>query len=253
MVNKNIVISDPEHMQYANYSAQKISMYYKYLYILEKWFEEAGWELPLPCRTNFRDSWFHFKKLYERKDYIKIVQEDYALEEHLIRAVKDAIICYYQLYIKKIEVVYKVLRAEKLTEMITTENMDAIEEYAKRVNVSEKGWTLKLYGEMGNPENLKMFLQTVAYVYSRDVDQKKAAESLQVCLHRVKNYYSKLRLNGTEIHRPANEGEYMGECVKVFGEMMDCLEENHLEEGVHVLARFISEEIAAEKTGEEKA
>ena len=45
MVNKNIVISDPEHMQYANYSAQKISMYYKYLYILEKWFEEAGWEL----------------------------------------------------------------------------------------------------------------------------------------------------------------------------------------------------------------
>ena len=143
--------------------------------------------------------------------------------------------------------------SEKLTEMITTENMDAIEEYAKRVNVSEKGWTLKLYGEMGNPENLKMFLQTVAYVYSRDVDQKKAAESLQVCLHRVKNYYSKLRLNGTEIHRPANEGEYMEECVKVFGEMMDCLEENHLEEGVHVLARFISEEIAAAQTGEEKA
>ena len=36
MVNKNIVISDPEHMQYANYSAQKISMYYKYLYKAEK-------------------------------------------------------------------------------------------------------------------------------------------------------------------------------------------------------------------------
>ena len=111
MVSENTVLSDFEHMQYADYAAQKISIYYEYLSILEKWFSEAGWELPLPCRTNFRDAWFHFKKLYERKDYVKVVQEEYALEEHLIRAVKDAIICYYQIYIRRIEIVLYCARA----------------------------------------------------------------------------------------------------------------------------------------------
>jgi hypothetical protein len=37
MVSENTVLSDFEHMQYADYAAQKISIYYEYLSILEKW------------------------------------------------------------------------------------------------------------------------------------------------------------------------------------------------------------------------
>ena len=51
MGSENIVLSDFEHMQYADYAAQKISVYYGYLSILEKWFSEAGWELPLLAKA----------------------------------------------------------------------------------------------------------------------------------------------------------------------------------------------------------
>ena len=51
MGSENTVLSDFEHMQYADYAAQKISVYYGYLSILEKWFSEAGWELPLLAKA----------------------------------------------------------------------------------------------------------------------------------------------------------------------------------------------------------
>ena len=145
MVSENTVLSDFEHMQYADYAAQKISIYYEYLSILEKWFSEAGWELPLPCRTNFRDAWFHFKKLYERKDYVKVVQEEYALEEHLIRAVKDAIICYYQIYIRRIEIVYQFFRTGNLTDCILQEHLKDIKRNAEFITVHTDNWTMELY------------------------------------------------------------------------------------------------------------
>lgn len=66
MANRNTVLSDTEHNRYANRTAQKLIVYFDYLDSLDKWFKESGLELPLACRTNFRDAWFHFKKLYER-------------------------------------------------------------------------------------------------------------------------------------------------------------------------------------------
>ena len=239
MVSENTVLSDFEHMQYADNAAQKISVYYEYLSILEKWFSEAGWELPLPCRTNFRDAWFHFKKLYERKDYVKVVQEEYALEEHLIRAVKDAIICYYQIYIRRIEIVYQFFRTGNLTDCILQEHLKDIKRNAEFITVHTDNWTMELYKRLEEPVNMDIFMETVCYVYCRDMDLKQVAEQLQSCLHKIKNYYSKLRLNGTDIYRPVSEEEYMNECEQVFIQMMDCLKDNGLEDAIHVLAKAI--------------
>ena len=55
----------------------------------------------------------------------------------------------------------------------------------------------------------------------------------------LKNNYSKLRLNGTDIYRPVSEEEYMEECGQVFIQMMDCLKDNGLEDAIHVLAKAI--------------
>ena len=55
----------------------------------------------------------------------------------------------------------------------------------------------------------------------------------------VKNYYSKLRLNGTDIYRPSSDEAYMKECEEVFVKMMECLEENRLERSIHILDKAI--------------
>lgn len=239
MANRNTVLSDTEHNRYANRTAQKLIMYFDYLDSLDKWFKESGLELPLACRTNFRDAWFHFKKLYERRDYVKIVQEEYALEEHLIRAVKDAIICYYQIYIRKIERVYRYLSADMLSTWIAPEDLEEIKKNVHSVTFYTEKWDSEIKKYINPDTDMQLYLETVCYIYSRDIDAPKAAGQLQKCLHMIKNYYSKLRLNGTDIYRPSSDDAYMKECEEVFDKMMGCLEENRLERSIHILDKAI--------------
>lgn len=239
MANRNTVLSDAEHNWYVNRTADKLIMYFKYLDSLDKWFRESGLELPLACRTNFRDAWFHFKKLYERRDYVKIVQEEYALEEHLIRAVKDAIICYYQIYIRKIERVYGYLSNDKLKTCVSSENIQKIKCKISSVTIDTKKWDFEIKKHINPDTNMQLYLEAVCYIYSRDIDSQKVAKQLQKCLHMIKNYYSKLRLDGTDIYRPSSDEAYMEECEDVFVKMMECLEENRLERSIHIIDKAI--------------
>lgn len=239
MKSRNTVLSNAEHDWYANRTAEKLIVYFDYLDKLNRWFMESGLEMPLACRTNFRDTWFHFKKLYERRDYVKIVQEEYALEEHLIRAIKDAIICYYQIYIRKIERVYQYLIADKLSTCITPENIKEIQNRVHFITISTEKWDLEIKKYVNPDMDMQLYLEAVCYIYSRDVDGRKASRQLQKCLHMVKNYYSKLRLNGTDIYRPSSDEAYMKECEEVFVKMMECLEENRLERSIHILDKAI--------------
>lgn len=72
------------------------------------------------------------------------------------------------------------------------------------------------------------------------MDLKQVAEHLQNCLHKIKSYYSKLRLNETDIYRPVSEKEYMEECGRVLIQMMDCLKDNGLENAIHILPLVIT-------------
>lgn len=58
--------------------------------ILQKVYAEFGLNYPYECHTNYRDSWFHYRKLYSKKDKVLISNEKYGLEEHLLRAARDA-------------------------------------------------------------------------------------------------------------------------------------------------------------------
>lgn len=46
--------------------------------------------LPVTCYTNFRDALFHFRKLAECLEEHEIMQQSYAIKEHLSRARTDA-------------------------------------------------------------------------------------------------------------------------------------------------------------------
>lgn len=119
------------------------------------------------------------------------------------------------------------------------EHLKDIKRNAEFITVHTDNWTMELYKRLEEPVNMDIFMETVCYVYCRDMDLKQVAEQLQSCLHKIKNYYSKLRLNGTDIYRPVSEEEYMEECGQVFIQMMDCLKDNGLEDAIHVLAKAI--------------
>ena len=103
MIDREEILTEAQQEEYCNTTAEELTKYLNTLNILEKWYEQIKEQLPLPSRTNYRDSWFHYKKLYEHRNHRKVVQEQYAAEEHLIRAVKDAVIQYFHIYMKSME------------------------------------------------------------------------------------------------------------------------------------------------------
>lgn len=235
MVNERSLFSTGEHKEYTGLSVMWLTRYLEYLNILEKWFGEINEDLPLPCRTNYRDAWFHYKKIYERRDYIKVFQEQYAMEEHLIRAIKDAINKYFQIWIYDMETVYKAIKTGKLEKSIDKYKR-LFEHLRISLTIGQQGWEQKLYKEMDEKKALDYFSKIVLYVYAKEMDQKKAVEGLQKCIHKTKNYCAKIRLHGTDIYRPASNEEYMEECQSVYNELIDTLETLQLKNVLSILS-----------------
>lgn len=56
----------------------------------EKYARVGGKVIPVTCYTNFRDSLFHFRKLMNSSEEQEIMQQAFAIKEHLGRARTDA-------------------------------------------------------------------------------------------------------------------------------------------------------------------
>lgn len=89
------ILTSQEKQQLNEYCADEIYQYGRNYMKLIKVFESYGYRMPVECWHNFRDSWFHYRKLYTRKERISILNEKYAMEEQLLRAWKDAIIFFF--------------------------------------------------------------------------------------------------------------------------------------------------------------
>ena len=86
------ILTSQEKQQLNAYCSEEIYQYGKNYLKLKEIFDSYGYRMPVECWHNFRDSWFHYRKLYTRKERISVLNEKYAMEEHLLRAWKDAII-----------------------------------------------------------------------------------------------------------------------------------------------------------------
>lgn len=82
-------IADKENLcqnlyeQYVVNCMELLKDYEKYISIAKK-------EIPVACYTNFRDALFHFRKLVNSSEEHEILQQAFAIKEHLNRAKVDA-------------------------------------------------------------------------------------------------------------------------------------------------------------------
>ena len=109
MGNNRTVLSDADHENLSIYSVEMLLSCRKKMDELEKLYEREKIVFPRHCRTNLRDAWFHYKKIYERFDSIKVYQEQYAMEERLIRILKDAITVLFNKYAVWLDTTYYLL------------------------------------------------------------------------------------------------------------------------------------------------
>ena len=248
MSNNRSILSDSDHQSLSLYSADMLLVCRKKMKELEELYKLEQLPFPIQCRTNFRDAWFHYKKVYERFDSIKVQQEQYAMEEHLIRVLKDAITVLFNAYAYWIENVYYLLD-EKQTVLKVLQNNDKEDEYYKKcidIDINVHYWYKavndKITGKKDKkditPEEDAIIKDVTLRLFLERADLNAYRKVLQECMHKIKNYSLRTRLEGIEIYRPENSEEYLDDFSEVFGEMKILLYNHKIYPVIPVFSSF---------------
>lgn len=93
MPSNHVLEYDSQNIYLSN-ALDEIDLTYRRLKMIENAYSKfnSNVKLPIPAYTNFRDALFHFVKIYENEDYKSIVGNSFALNEHLQRGLKDAVL-----------------------------------------------------------------------------------------------------------------------------------------------------------------
>lgn len=178
-------------------------------------YDNFGFIYPEECNTNYRDSWFHYRKLYKKKDVESISNEKYGLEEHLLRAAKDAQINFLQQVGQLLDVWYRndtFLECELSNEKAYQDILGCVTEE----NWVENVWKLSEQDEI-------LFSNVCVYYYRTKLYSEDLKKKLQELLHGLKNLILDLRLSGVNIYRPVDNIQYFRECVSVYNDICSSL------------------------------
>lgn len=184
--------------------------------IMRKLYDEFGLDYPEECHTNYRDSWFHYRKLYNKRDCVSAFNERYGLEEHLLRAIKDAQICFLQQLGQWLEVWY---HHEELFQ--DDADLQINQEQFKGLDTN---WVRSLWEAMEGNE--KEFAVACVYRYQREIYTTELNQCLQELIHSLKNLILDLRLGGMNIFRPLNSVDYVKRSVELYENIGVSLKEN---------------------------
>lgn len=170
-------------------------------------YEEFGLYYPKECNTNYRDAWFHYRKLYLKRDEMSVLNEKYGLEEHLLRAAKDSQIFLLQRlgeWLGIWESYHIYLKRDKTRDL---EYRDVLE----KISTETENWVSCLWN-LCNKDGY-LFANACLYRFENSIYCKEFQKKLQTLLDSIKNLILDLRLGGVNIYRPLNNSYYFTQCV----------------------------------------
>lgn len=213
-VKEELRMTEYELEQIKAICAEEIAVFGMQFEEIQKIYDVLGLSYPEECTTNYRDSWFHYRKMYKKKDLASILDEKYGLEEHLFRATKDAQICLLQQLGYWLEVWY---RYDEYMEC----DMSRKDEYEQLCNDLQKNWVKNIY-ELVEEDDV-LFANTCLYRYLTRINSERIRQQLQRLIHSIKNLILEIRLGGVSISRPLSNVNYLNKCIAVYNEMCQAL------------------------------
>lgn len=185
--------------------------------VMQSLYRELGLPYPIECRTNYRDSWFHYRKLYNQKDDISILNEKYGLEEHLLRAIKDAQINFLQQVGQWLEVWYQYAE-------MSEDSADEVE--YKPFDELGANWVNGVWKASGGNE--EKFSRDCIHYYKNHIYSVERNNQLQNLVHSLKNLVLDLRLGGVNIFRPTDHVKYVRQTIAIYVEIGNALKESRM-------------------------
>lgn len=213
---KQDVVIVPNDMDYIKvHCTEEIAKFGEQIEVMYQMYDAMGMFYPEECRTNYRDSWFHYRKLCKKKDVIAIYNEKYGLEEHLLRAVKDAQICFLQQLGYFLDIWYQ-------HEIFLECDMSKSVEYERMYANMTGNWVQNIQKLSAGDE--KLFANACLYRFIKYIETEEVKRKLQTLIHSIKNLILELRLEGVDILRPTDNMLYFERCVNMCGKMCSALE-----------------------------
>lgn len=214
-----------------------------YLTIRDKWiayYNEFGFSYPATSDNNFRDSWFHYRKIYKERSRNEIIRQIANYEEHLQRAERDLVVKFFQDISSSLEKWYLYGLNSQL---------ETIEEYAQIAELWKKesecfdagdkiksGWVNSIYLFCEKNRKTKDdFRNIVLYIFRAYIWNDELKLELQKLIHKLKNIVLKVRLGSSEIDRMDKVGQLTEQCVILYEELIEFCNKQVLKE-VTILA-----------------
>lgn len=178
---------------------------------IEKWYEYFELSYPLSSVNNYRDSWFHYRKIWMERSFYEVTCQMATFNEHLQRAEKDAIVNFFQIISQELEFWYYI-KNENIPEEWLESIRHNVAEVRDASNLEESRnnlWVCRLFEKYKCSEQEASYaLVYVAQKYFLNSEEER--RQLQKLLHLVKNTTLKIRLDAIDIRRIEYPGEYLG-------------------------------------------
>jgi hypothetical protein len=215
-MQKKISISEERITSIQEECANEIAYFGNKFQELRRMFEAMGLYYPRECVTNYRDAWFHYRKLCQKKDSVSVLNEKYGLEEHLLRAVKDAQIGFLQQLAYWLEIWYK---CDEYMECDLTRRS----KYLRLFENLDQNWVKSIWD--ASEGDIELFANACLFRFQEELKSEDLRIVLQNLIHSMKKIILKIRLGGVDISRPLDNSAYLDECIPVIVEMCEALSE----------------------------
>lgn len=198
-------ITESELEEVQKQSCGKIDIYRGVRRRVKLWHKEFGLMYPHTSENNYRDCWFHYRKLYKEHSTYEVINQMATFDEHIQRAEKDSVIYFYQKISEMLEFWYFMYWCKHKYEEddAVNEALLVFDGTADKPNT----WVLELKRKY--EKDIDSFIKCCVCVACKRILTDEFSSEVQKLLHEIKNNVLKIRVGGAKIHRIEKPGEYM--------------------------------------------
>ena len=191
--------------------AQKTCRFLEIREEIRESFDWFGVKYPYSAENNYRDSWFHYRKIYKEHGMKALLGQMAMFDEHLQRAEKDDVVLFWTRISQRLEFWYNMYDRYEMAwidwEDVKTILETGIDPEHCTETIMEEAY--RLYKESSNNANKLFAVGCMVYVHKQGMVSEKFRRDVQRLFHKVKNIILRVRHGGTDIIRHDNIGDYL--------------------------------------------
>lgn len=215
-------ISDSELESFQKEFAQKTDSFLEMRRTVLDMYTLFQVKYPYQAENNFRDSWFHYRKIYKERRLSSMIGQTAMFDEHLQRAEKDIVVLFWTEICTYLEFWYNGKFPLDVLKENDVKNGEALDLFETDLLNWVKLFHNKCRSECKQPqESRTAFIGGCIFVFQKCIEPKgKFKEDTQKLIHKIKNNILDIRYGGTDIKRHEEPGIYLDSFDECFRDLM---------------------------------